>query len=569
MEQRGCHTWSVATLSEDEADEEEAPVGTKDDTMMIRCTCRPHLCYTPFLPGGPKEAIHKKCQAQFSPMHKMDQDQMIFDHLRCKAIAQGFLQNIGAGKAEPVCTEDSNVRLKHSYCDVQVCRSAYVSLMGIGSGRYQRLRDACMSGQPRAPVDLRYLQGNRSGVESSVRAEIYSFLQHLYNTVAEVLPEDGSSEIDAEVELPSAALHDVDPWVKIIEIDPDVPKLPMNVEQRFLPPGSVYELWRQFKYMVQPCGYRVFYEEYKSHFHSCMKFRETKQHAVCSTCTKYKLLIRNLAHDTLRREEQTRIYFKHLKNQDRDRKVLAQWRAQSREQDSVKPVVLIEIDAVDQAKMSWPRSRVMTSKEFAGVARPRLHVTGAIVHGYFKTAYVTEADRKKDSNFTCQVLAHILTRLKETGPGLDPRKIHLRINMDNTCRENKNQKVMRFGAWLVATRRVDELTFSFLRTGHTHELIDQWLGRMCKHIWHRAEIHTPLDFVTAIGQFALASAGPYEKFGDAFKVDQIRDWSAWLQKLGVGMSGHGGPTAVHEINFRRRGGVGTRDIHLADTTPTS
>ena len=213
-----------------------------------------------------------------------------------------------------------------------------------------------------------------------------------------------------------------------------------------------------------------------------MKFRESKQHAVCSTCTKYKLLIRNLAHDSLRREEQTRLYFVHLKNQDLDRKVLAQWRAQSRSRDNVNLMILVEMDAVDQAKMSWPRSRVMNSKEFAGGPRPRLHVTGAIVHGYFKTAYVTEADQKKDSNYTCQLLAHILTRLKETGAGVDPRKIHLRINMDNTCRENKNQKVFRFGAWLVATKRVKELTFSFLRTGHTHELIDQWLGRVCRHV---------------------------------------------------------------------------------------
>ena len=65
----------------------------------------------------------------------------------------------------------------------------------------------------------------------------------------------------------------------------------------------------------------------------------------------------------------------------------------------------MEIDAVDQAKMSWPRSRVMISKEFAGVPRPRLHVTGVTVHGYSKTAYITEADRKKDSNYTCQLLA--------------------------------------------------------------------------------------------------------------------------------------------------------------------
>ena len=109
----------------------------------------------------------------------------------------------------------------------------------------------------------------------------------------------------------------------------------------------------------------------------------------------------------------------------------------------------MELDAVDQSKFAWPRSMHMQSKDLAGVARPRLHVTGALVHGYFKYVYVSEADRKKDSNYTIHILANIITRLRNFGVNMS--ETHLRINLDNTCRENKSQKVFRYLAWLVST----------------------------------------------------------------------------------------------------------------------
>ena len=105
-----------------------------------------------------------------------------------------------------------------------------------------------------------------------------------------------------------------------------------------------------------------------------------------------------------------------------------------------------------------------SSKQFADMPRPRLHVTAAIVHGFFRVVYVTESDAKKDSNLTAEILADILGRLHHEG--VDLSRVVLTVQADNTCRETKNNYIFRLAGWLVGGRRVKECILSFLSTGH-------------------------------------------------------------------------------------------------------
>lgn len=117
-----------------------------------------------------------------------------------------------------------------------------------------------------------------------------------------------------------------------------------------------------------------------------------------------------------------------------------------------------------QAKFAWPRHMQMnSSKQFADTPRPRLHVTGAIIHGFCRLVYVTESDSKKDSNLTAEVLADILGRLHHEG--VDLSRAVLTIQADNTCRETKNNYIFRLAGFLVGGRRVKECICSFLTTG--------------------------------------------------------------------------------------------------------
>ena len=137
---------AITALSDDDG-EEATDLKDSEARKSFRCTCH-EPCYVMFSKGGAKEAEHNKHLMQFTSMHKMDQDHAMFDHLRCQALAQGCLDLLATGSAER-----HKSKLRHSYCNVHVCRSAYESLMVIGRGHIL-LWKAAKHGQTSPPVDM-------------------------------------------------------------------------------------------------------------------------------------------------------------------------------------------------------------------------------------------------------------------------------------------------------------------------------------------------------------------------------------------------------------------------------
>ena len=126
-------------------------------------------------------------------------------------------------------------RIRHSVCKVHVCRAVWKKIMGIGdlvaalffcstdnrsrkselslfpqiagTGRYNRIRDAVNSGATGAPIDMRYIK--RASVttpESS--SECISFLEGIYESVAETLPDIKDHSMDIALEQVSSAAGD-------------------------------------------------------------------------------------------------------------------------------------------------------------------------------------------------------------------------------------------------------------------------------------------------------------------------------------------------------------------------
>ena len=102
------------------------------------------------------------------------------------------------------------------------------------------------------------------------------------------------------------------------------------------------------------------------------------------------------------------------------------------------------IDGMDQSKTNIPNTKLI-SKSTSSLWRLRTHITGVILHtkapcGKLTYCFIDFIQYPHDSNLTLTVMINVLVdfstqyRLPEV----------LYIQMDNTCRENKNKFVLTF-----------------------------------------------------------------------------------------------------------------------------
>ncbi|XP_066929842.1 uncharacterized protein [Clytia hemisphaerica] len=127
----------------------------------------------------------------------------------------------------------------------------------------------------------------------------------------------------------------------------------------------------------------------------------------------------------------------------------------------------IIIDGMDQNKTSLPHFFTL-SKEYSSEF-VKTHITGVLSHGCRKAFYVVDLhETPHDSNLTMSILSYVFMRIAKDGV-LPPV---LYVQMDNCWRENKNQFLLAFFAFLVLKRIVKKVRLSYLLVGHTHEDID-------------------------------------------------------------------------------------------------
>lgn len=167
----------------------------------------------------------------------------------------------------------------------------------------------------------------------------------------------------------------------------------------------------------------------------------------------------------------------------------------------------------------------MKAKLFDGWSRPRLHVAAAIAHGHHVFFYISDPTLAKDSNTSCEMIMHSLHEIRARGHQVDS----LTIQADNTTREVKNGIVMRLAASLVSCGLISEAKLCFLRSGHSHEDIDQCFGYAADHVRRNMNhAQTSDDVVESLQGWLDKLPRPYEPVRQAFKLDQCRDW-----RLGV------------------------------------
>ena len=251
-----------------------------------------------------------------------------------------------------------------------------------------------------------------------------------------------------------------------------------------------------------------------------MKFRAASSHAQCNECIKHKNIISGLSHHLCARRVQQDMLYSHLQSQFRDR--VSYWQLRGAARSRALEILFIQ-DGMDQSKFMVPRHALMRAKAYESFIRPKLHVAAVIAHGRHVAFYVSEADLAKDSNTSCEILAHSLQQLATSGAQLSDCNVTLQA--DNTSREVKNGILMRYVASLVSDSIIRTGRLSFLRTGHSREDIDQLFGQVAS--WVKLKVRSALtsdDFVQGLKQFCAQLERPYEPNRMVIKLDVTRDW---------------------------------------------
>lgn len=251
-----------------------------------------------------------------------------------------------------------------------------------------------------------------------------------------------------------------------------------------------------------------------------LQFRDRTSHAQCMVCIRHRSMIKGLSAHTAARKEQARLFHEHLKAQYQDR--LLYWRSRGLSRHRGDSVTLI-CDGMDQAKWELPRDPILVGKDFATMQKPRLHVSLCIAQGWFYLFLVSSPDIKKDGNASVELLSCALTLLEKRGLNLAAADVFLQH--DNTCREFKNNNGLRWGCSQVSCKNIKTLTCSYLRTGHTHEDIDQTFGALSSYLNRVRRLQTPEDVVQTIKQFCAKRKFPFESEQHVFAMEAVREWT--------------------------------------------
>ena len=230
-------------------------------------------------------------------------------------------------------------------------------------------------------------------------------------------------------------------------------------------------------------------------------------------------MVRGLSSHLRARARQIELFHDHLRSQYADRVLYWEQRGYSRQRGGA---VTIIADGMDQCKYMLPRHVVMKGKEFSTMQRIKLHVACAICHGRFCLFAVSLPNTKKDANMSVELLAHALTLLQRQGQNLATTSLWLQH--DNTCREFKNAHGVRWQCAQVVSKNIYRCTSAFLRSGHTHEDIDQVFGSVSKWLLKCRDLQDPTDVRAAILSFLSQAKMPFEGERHCVFINSPRDW---------------------------------------------
>ena len=400
---------------------------------------------------------------------------------------------------------------------------------------------------------MRYLRAPKADMTGeSSKGRVVTFLEQIYTSQAETLPDFrdtlGDSDLSHGYELDVTVKHQFhDAYgenvgksgenkktkcrqtFRSIRINPEKLK---NQEVRHLPPGSMKDIYEQFC-ISEPegakVGFATFWRTWRSEFPN-LRFRPYSSHAICNECIQHKLLVKDLSHHIKARSAQQALYVQHLDAQYQDR--LSYWKSRSLSRMQSGELVTI-IDSMDQAKFAFPRSSLFRTKDLNKCQRGRAHVTAAICHGFNTLLTISPPELPKDATTMIEILAHSMTLAQRQGAQLD--QLCYVVQCDNTPRECKNNYMLKYLCYIVANGVCKSASLRSLRSGHSHEDVDQEFGNLARFMSTRVRLASTLtDFRDAIHCWQTsAMKRPHESEHHAVLLDQTRSWRLLGKKMKV------------------------------------
>eukprot|EP00873_Tetraselmis_striata_P027805 jgi/Tetstr1/448069/TSEL_035368.t1 len=199
-----------------------------------------------------------------------------------------------------------------------------------------------------------------------------------------------------------------------------------------------------------------------------------------------------------------------------------------------------EIDSMDSAKTLLPHW-VRIPKTVKPDMLLKYHLTCVKYDGYRPDdIYYYTNTIPHDSSTTCTLIwITIMKEIQHRG-----RKIpYIRIQMDNTVRENKNRNVAALCNWLVSIGICDVIHLVFLPVGHTHERVDQIFSRISLAL-SRSSAYTIEAFLDLV-------AKAFSPTPEIAELSFSLDFSEWLRPH---FQDH-----IQDINLEERANWDARD----------
>lgn len=247
--------------------------------------------------------------------------------------------------------------------------------------------------------------------------------------------------------------------------------------------------------------------------------RKYLRFAKCDDCVEFRRL-RNATRDE---QELTRI-----SREERSHKVFVRqergsfWTRRARGRMRPNEYVSVILDGADQSGFGTPYLREKDHRTQAAHNIP-VKLMGAIVHGLGSWVFTHLDHVRAGSNATLDCLVRVLQQVHHARGGNLAPKLYLQL--DNTCKQNKNKYVMSFLALLVEHGVFREIVVSFLPVGHTHEDIDQMFSRFAIAL-------RKADFLSRHGMGEVLARSYHNKAGEPVKVahlDRFTNFSDWIK----------------------------------------
>ena len=121
-------------------------------------------------------------------------------------------------------------------------------------------------------------------------------------------------------------------------------------------------------------------------------------------------------------------------------------------------------------------------------------------------------------------------------------------------REHKNQGMILFSGWLVASGRASSVRNEFNMVGHTHNIVDQRFSVAGTTLREAHELEAPSQFMSLIQEKIIPRQGRQIHVEE---IDAVHAWTSWFASLGIRIGGltpaMENPEKCHAWRLVRRG----------------